>query len=591
MIRTGQQFFRDFFRETKRLRLLGVIVLIGTVFFAASDVSGQVSAPKQRQNAPSAGYRGRSTSGGGIPLPGRGAIPTPSALPSQQLASQAPQSSRGPQRESCLLRSARKVGSTDVIEIGLEGSGKLVQTILGEGGRESSDNVMELVAGFRYEERILDYEKGSGAPFLKSLRQYDQAGMKRNFQGNITRPLLDISRKNIVTLFDGQSVTLFSPSGPLKNDQFLLMSELPANSLLLDYLLPNREVKLGEEWTIPENILAPFLGLDSVEENTVRLVLTAIIDDMAEVDLFLTENKKDADGEPLPSSIQGASLGASVTMDIRGKYQFDLKAKRMTWFGMTVAEKRSESLVEPGLDWNGTIRVKIAPMDAPDELSDDKTKRLDIEPNEENMILVYNGQKGPWNFHHDRKWRMIEDGQMSAALTLIDRGEGIAQCNILSNGKIDLTTMPTLDSYKEELKKGLGDQFGQFVDASEYENEKGYHLLSVMVDGQFEELSFRRIYYLLTDPSGEQATVMFDIAANRLETFGDSGQEIVNSFTMILPKEDKGAKGKGSGGKTEDEGPAAEKGTGTDPSVDSDSAGQQRDDPDEFRYETAPKPE
>ena len=463
-------------------------------------------------------------------------MPTPSALPSQQLASQAPRADAGKQKESCLIRSSRKVGTTDTIEIGIEGSGTVIQTLLGS-EKESPTDKMELIAGFCYEERILEWSPLASTPRLKSVRQYTQAGMRRSFQGTITRPLLDISRKNIIVDFDGTELSLFSPTGPLKNDQYLLISEVPLNSILLDYFLPNKEVKLGEEWTLPSNVLGALFGLESVDANTIRLVLTAIVDDIAEVDLYLTGDQKDREGKPVPSTIQGASLGASVAMDIQGKYQFDLKSRRMTWFGLTISEKRSESLAEPGLDWKGTVRIRIAPMEKPSELTDDKMPELNIEPTPELLNLTYNGQKGPWKFEHTRNWRMIEDGQDAAALTFIDKGEGIAQCNLIWNGKIDLKSIPSIDSYKNELQKGLGDQFGQFVDASEYDDGQERHIMSVVIDGEFDSIPFRRIYYLITDSQGYQVTVMYDIAADKLDRFGDSGREIVETIAIIPPPE------------------------------------------------------
>lgn len=513
------------FAKQRSIYLFGISLFVTVVFnFSNSILVAQIrSAPQHR---------------GGLPLPSRGGapVPTPSALPSQQLASQAPQPSAGKQRESCLLRSSRKIGTTDMIEIGIEGSGTVIQTLLGSEKTSPSDK-MELVAGFCYEERILDWNPLLPSPHLRSIRQYTQAGMRRNFQGMVTRPLLDFSRKNIIVDYNGQSLSLYSPAGPFKNDQFLLVSELPINSILLDYFLPNKEVKLGEEWTVPDNVLLALLGLESIEANTVRFVLTAIVDDMAEVDLYLTGNQKDPEGNPLPSTIQGASLGASVAMDIQGKYQFDLKTNRMTWFGMTITEKRSESLVEPGLDWKGTVRIRIAPMEEPEELTDDKIAELDVSPTDESLSLIYNGQKGPWNFRHGRDWRMIEDGETAAALTLIDHGDGIAQCNLMWNGKIDLESMPSLAGYQGELQKGLGEQFGQFVDASEYDDQEGRHIMSVVIDGKYDDIPFRRIYYLFTDKSGYQVTVMYDIAADKLDRFGDSGREIIETLNIIPPPE------------------------------------------------------
>ena len=116
------------------------------------------------------------------PRPG---VPIPSALPSQRLAAQAPARSASSKR-SCFLRSSRKAGSVDLVEMILEGNGKL-HLAKNQGGAETKT---ELLAGFRYEERTENYDISSPVS-LRSLRQYTQAGMKQKLGNDVTRTLLD----------------------------------------------------------------------------------------------------------------------------------------------------------------------------------------------------------------------------------------------------------------------------------------------------------------------------------------------------------------------------------------------------------------
>ena len=59
-----------------------------------------------------------------------------------------------PQQESCLLASSHQSGSADVVEVSLEASGEVVQTT--STGKEER-SLMEVVAGFKYEERYDSY--------------------------------------------------------------------------------------------------------------------------------------------------------------------------------------------------------------------------------------------------------------------------------------------------------------------------------------------------------------------------------------------------------------------------------------------------
>ena len=99
----------------------------------------------------------------------------------------------------------------------MEAAGEIIQTSK-EGKTERSD--MEVVAGFKYEER---YTKYSTTGPLRSIRRYEQAGMKRKLGANVARPLLDSSRKFIVSEFDGKTSRVYSEGGPMKDEQYALI--------------------------------------------------------------------------------------------------------------------------------------------------------------------------------------------------------------------------------------------------------------------------------------------------------------------------------------------------------------------------------
>ena len=429
-------------------------------------------------------------------------------------------------QESCTLISGRKKGSCNIVEVSLEGSGDILQT--NQTGQYEHAGI-EFVAGFKYEELFTEYTP-SGA--VRSVRQYEQAGMKRKMGASVTRPLLDSSRKNVVSDFDGKKITIYSPVGAMKAEQYALLNEAPFNTTLLDRLLPNKEVKLGDVWQIPTNILTALLGVEAVENNTVRLTLTSIVDNFAEVELYL-QGGKDAKGVDLPSTLECASEGASVALDLNGKYQYDMNSKQITWFGLRISEHRSESVATPGLECNVTLKISVAPLDEPEKLTEDVVVKMQGAPKPEMLRLYYNAQKGPWKFQHSRRWKMIEDADKATALCYVDRGEAVAQCNILSNGKIDLSTQPNLEGYKSEIQKGLGDRFAEFKQEAEYEGQNGESIYYVVADGVFEETPFRWVYYLITDKEGNQATIMFEIRADFLDRYDDSGNEIVESFRLL----------------------------------------------------------
>ena len=388
---------------------------------------------------------------------------------------------------------------------------------------------MEVVAGFKYEERFENYSADGG---LRSVRRYEQAGMKRKFGATITRPLLDSSRKYVVSEFNGKKTRIYSTGGPMKDAQYALLHELPFNTTLLDRLLPNRVVKLGEDWTLSNEVVTALLGVDAIENNTIHLSLTSVSDNFAEVELYQLGAKNDK-GEEGPSTLSCASEGATVELDMEGKFQFDLKSRRITWFGVRISERRSQSVATPGLEWSATLKISIAPLEEPEKLIDEVVAPFKGAPKPELLMLYYNAQKGPWKFQHSRKWKMIEDGDKITSLCYLDGGEAVAQCNVLSNGKIDLATKPSLAGYKEEIKKGLGDRFAKFAEEAAYEGPNGADVYYVVTDGLYEDAPYRWVYYLITDKDGNQATIMFELRADLLEKYDDSGNDIVETFRLV----------------------------------------------------------
>ncbi|MBQ7029960.1 MAG: hypothetical protein IJN32_06925, partial [Thermoguttaceae bacterium] len=215
------------FRSTRRSFRRAAALLVSTALFgtaalcATDDVAAQNADSKRGSFAERVGSALRNPASNAdrskAPAPNRaaatrpqtrkGAVPAPRPLPSQRLGALAPAKPAASAPQSCLLQSSRKVGSADVVEISLEASGDVVQTTF-DGQTERAP--MEVVAGFKYEER---YERYSPVGPVRSIRQYEQAGMKRKFGASVARPLLDASRKFIVSDFDGGKTTLYSPVG------------------------------------------------------------------------------------------------------------------------------------------------------------------------------------------------------------------------------------------------------------------------------------------------------------------------------------------------------------------------------------------
>jgi hypothetical protein len=415
--------------------------------------------------------------------------------------------------EAYLLKSNRKRGSVDLVETLLEVTGDVKQV---SNDLKATTDKMEVVAGFRYEERIDQFSLATGP--LVSIRQYNLAKSKIKIGEQVKAPELDEELQTIVCSLDGDKVSLFSPHGSLRGEQLLLIEDMPGNTLTLDRLLPNKEVRVGDTWKISDSVLRSFLSVDAVTGSNVEAVLTAVADNMAMIEVV--------------GDVSGIYLGAVTEMSIRAKYQFDIAAKRINWLGLLIEENRSIGHVGPGLDLVARLQVKISPIETPQVLTDDAIKRINTKPINTVLKLKYDGGKGPWRFSHDRDWYIFQDDPQTTILRKLHRGELVAQCNIADMGKIDIKTMTTIDKFKKELADGLGKNFGSIAAASEHENRFGYKVYTVLIDGTVEELSLRWIYNLITDKDGHQSVVVFVVEAGMLEQFDDADDILLETYRI-----------------------------------------------------------
>jgi len=416
--------------------------------------------------------------------------------------------------EKYLLQSDRKVGTTDLVETLLEVSGDVKQ--VGNDLKTTSDK-MEVVAGFRYEERIAKFSAGSSGA-LTSVREYDLAKAKMKIGKDTKNPELDESLRTIISSLEGDKVALFSPNGSLRGEQLLLIEDLPGNTLTLDRLLPNKEVRVGDTWTITDNVLRSFLSVDAVTESNVEAVLTAVADNMAMVEIV--------------GDASGIYLGAATEMSVRAKYQFDITAKRINWLGLLIEENRSIGHVGPGLDLVARLQVKISPIAKPQKLTEEFLNSTQLQATDKLLTLKYDGGKGPWRFSHGRDWYVFQDEPTTTILRKLYRGELVAQCNIADMGKVDVKTMTTLPKFQKELSDGLGKNFGKIVAAEEVENRFGYKEFHVIIDGNVDDLNLRWIYSLLTDKDGQQSVIVFVVEAGMIEQFADADRVLIETYRM-----------------------------------------------------------
>jgi hypothetical protein len=422
--------------------------------------------------------------------------------------------------ETIDLRPVVPADSLTRVEIVMQVGGEAI--LVSEG--KKTPLPMSVIANVTYDERLLS--GGSSAAKSRAVRYYEAAKVAIKIANGGQKPSLRSDRRLVVANSDGAAVELVSPAGPLSRDELDLI-ELPANSLLIDKMLPTRPVAVGDTWTHSADLLAGLLGLDATSDVEVTSRLEQVADGLAKV--------------VLTGSLRGAAAGVGTQIELKAKYNFDLQSKRINYFAMLVKEKRAVGHVGPGLDVVAKLLVKVTPITESVHLTPELIAGLPAGA-EDQSLLEYEAPAHTFGFRYDRQWFVTSDEPNVAILRLIQRGELVAQCNI--SALLAVQKEITLAGFQQEIQRTLDKHFGQFVKASEETTPEGYRVYRVVANGVVSDLPIEWIYYLVKSADGQQqASLAFTLEPNLAERFGSADRDFLARLRFMTPpvKEAKGA--------------------------------------------------
>ncbi len=416
------------------------------------------------------------------------------------------------------LRSRRAAEAIDRVETTVEVGGDL-KVIEADQPQRLPIN---LSARLTYHEKTLEVSSVAGGT-TRSLRAYSAPDVSLQVGNQDFSPALRDDRRLIVAEAGAESTAMFSPLGPLTRDELDLIDQ-PGNTLLLDRLLPDGQVAVGDTWKHSPELIATLLGIDAVKSTDVTSKLLEVVGDIARIDLA--------------GDVSGAVGGVATEIDVTGRYQFNLTTGRIAWFGLLLKEERAVGHIGPGVDWTAKLQMTIQPGGSSPELVAAALGGLPLEATPGSTLLVYDSPDGGWQFLHDRQWFTVSDTGKIAILQRVDRGELVAQCKIstLEGTQSDIT----IGRFQNDIQRGLDKSFKRFVSASQRTNSAGYQEYNVVVEGsvpitldkQEQELPIHWIYYLLSDGQGRRLVVAFVVEASLLERFGGADRELLDSLRL-----------------------------------------------------------
>jgi hypothetical protein len=429
-----------------------------------------------------------------------------------------PPSWAAPSAKTYDLRAHRAPNQVDRVEGTLEVGGDQVPFDNPKAERPK----LSVVAKLGYDEKLLELAEAGGPP-VRSIRYYDVTDVVIKVGDLSDKPNLRSDRRLIGAATDGRRVTLFSPSGPLTRGELDLIDVL-GNSLLLDRLLPDRPVAVGDAWSHPNELMAALFGLDEVTKCEVQSKLSTIKDNSAIIEAA--------------GSVEGKACGASAAIEMKAKYRFDLRTRRINWFGLAVRENQSPGYAQHGIDVVARLQVQIAPKAQSERLSEAALAGAALNATPQSTQLSYQPPGGGWSFIHDRTWYVRVDEHDRAILRLIDGGQWVANCTVSPVAKAAADNDVTLEQFQEDIKVALGKSFGQLIKAGQWAGPTGYRIFRVEIqgtipvelEGKKSDLPMEWHYYRVADDQGRQVAFAFTAEQSLVPRLGQADKVLVESL-------------------------------------------------------------
>jgi len=317
------------------------------------------------------------------------------------------------------------------------------------------------------------------------------------------------------------------PEVVYSTDDFFSHGELellrvPASSIDLDRLLPAQEVGMGDSFTPDREAVCGVLNLTAVDSSDVTMKVVALNEKIARFEFG--------------GAVSGSVQGVPTQMDLVGKLTYDRDAKMCYWLAMAVRESREISITEPGFEVTAKVQMLRKPQSAAVALPKAPVPMPITQPIPENHLLVETGS------HEmsiaglmDRRWRMMVDVPGRSMMRMIENDRSVAQCDFRVVPPLGKGKQWTLEAFERNIKKTMGGQVSQLINAQERLSDSGLRVLRITAQGSVEGVPVQWILLHFSDDSGRRVLASFTMDAQSIEQFAGSDVQLADSLRFERP--------------------------------------------------------
>jgi hypothetical protein len=349
-------------------------------------------------------------------------------------------------------------------------------------------------------------------------RYYHEAASTSKLNRNAKTLTIRESVRQAVVRRETLPEVIYSEEDYFNRDELELL-RLPVASVSLEQLLPIDKVTVGTEYAPSREALVSVLNLTSAEASDVIAKVVSISDQEARIQL----NGK----------VDGSVEGVPTTIRVTGKLTFDRQAGACTWLAIGLHETREIGVGEPGFDISATLKMVRQPLTAPIALPPTASP-IDVTaaiPQDRLYVELVSDQVG-MSVLMDRRWRMMSDVPGNAMMRMIDTDRSIAQCDLRPLATMAPGTQWMLEAFQQDVRKTLGEQLTNLIEAEESLSPAGLRVLRVVAQGSAQGVPIQWVMQHFSDDSGRRLLAVFTMEGQQVATFAGADSQL--SATLRL---------------------------------------------------------
>ena len=378
------------------------------------------------------------------------------------------------------------------------------------------DQPVSADAQHQYLEKIIQAE---GGVVDKTVRTYRQAQAVIKFGSIATTRTFRPERTLLVTQrVHGQNVS-YCPHGSLTREELELTEHF--NTLALTGLVPAKEVKVGESWTVAKNVAQTLCTLEGLVTHDLTCKLEEVKDNVAVV--------------RVQGNVNGIDLGVDVRITVQGSYRFDLKQKRLTQLSWKQHDVRDQGPACPALTADVDITLSRSAVAQPAELNSVILGGLlpqSKEPPADMTMITYTDPFRRFAIQYGRDWIMTAQSREHTVWRLMNRGDLVAQATVAPWTKRDAGRMVSFEDFAEAIERlptWKEERVEEKNQNLKIENNRAYRYAA---SGKLDGSDVVQYFYLLASPQGDHLFVTFTMSPNQVKVLNFRNDTFVRAITF-----------------------------------------------------------